>query len=84
MIEIPVAIAVGGKDRSIPFAALESMVDSQLPRGEYWYFENAGHALSTHAAQAFNRSLSQFVKRLANEAAAIRSGREPAGAESSP
>jgi len=62
-LKLPVVIAVGGKDKSMPFQALESLVDTRLPDGEYWFFETAGHAVSTDAAAAFNQSLRAFANR---------------------
>jgi pimeloyl-ACP methyl ester carboxylesterase len=62
-LTLPVAIVVGGKDRSMPFAALEG-VASQLPKGEYWLFESAGHAVSTDTAGAFNVRLASFADRV--------------------
>lgn len=62
-LSVPVAVVVGGQDRSMPFAALEVLA-RELPRGEYWLFDKAGHAVSTDAAGAFNRRLAGFAERV--------------------
>lgn len=63
-LTLPVAIAVGGKDRSMPFEALEAVARA-LPLGEYWFFEQAGHTVSTDATEEFNRRLAEFARRAA-------------------
>ena len=62
-LTLPVAIVVGGKDRSMPFAALET-VAGDLPRGEYWLFDASGHAVSTDVAAPFNQRLAEFAARV--------------------
>ena len=62
-LTLPVAIVLGGQDRSMPFVALEA-VAGKLPQGEYWLFDQAGHAVSTDAAGDFNRRLAQFARRI--------------------
>lgn len=67
VLKVPVAIAVGARDASMPFAALESLAQS-LDQGEYWLFPAAGHAVSTDAAAKFNvrlRDFSDAIKRCA-------------------
>lgn len=59
-LTLPVAIAVGEKDLSMPFEALETLA-AELPRGQYWMFETAGHAVSYDAAAGFNARLARFV-----------------------
>ena len=60
-LELPVAIAVGAKDASMAFDQLEGLADD-LAAGEYWYFESAGHAVSTDAADDFNSRLLEFAR----------------------
>lgn len=62
-LSLPVAIAVGAKDQSMPFAALETLAE-ELEQGEYWQFEDAGHAVSTDSAAAFNRRLVEFAQQV--------------------
>lgn len=62
-LTLPVVIAVGARDKSMPFAALESLAD-ELAQGEYWVFDAAGHAVSTDSAAEFNRRLAELADRL--------------------
>ncbi|MEE4184786.1 MAG: alpha/beta hydrolase [Gammaproteobacteria bacterium] len=63
-LELPVALVVGGNDKSMPFTALEALADEALPAGEYRVFPAAGHAVSTDAAAEFNAYLRDFVRRV--------------------
>lgn len=62
-LKLPVAIVVGGQDRSMPVAALEG-VARELPKGEYWLFDKAGHAVSTDMPRPFNVRLARFADRV--------------------
>lgn len=64
-LTLPVVIAVGSLDRSMPFAALESLA-AELAQGEYWLFDTAGHAVSMDSAAEFNRRVAEFADRLWN------------------
>jgi pimeloyl-ACP methyl ester carboxylesterase len=64
-LDLPMALVVGGKDKSMPFEALQSLAETRLTQGEYWLFESAGHAVSTDAAEAFDARLLAFTKRVA-------------------
>jgi len=62
-LSLPVAIAVGSKDASMPFDKLKQLAKT-LPDGEYWLFPAAGHAVSTDTAADFNRRLREFAEQL--------------------
>ena len=62
-LTLPVAIAVGDRDKSMPFAELQATA-ANLPLGEYWLFEGAGHSISTDAVPEFNACLRDFVDRV--------------------
>ena len=63
LMDLPVAVVVGGKDKSMPFDALESLAETKLAKGEYRLFAQAGHAVPTDAAGDFNLYLRGFLER---------------------
>lgn len=65
-LNLPVAIAVGGMDKSMPFDKLKELA-TNLPEGEYWVFPAAGHAVSTDVAADFNQRLRKFAEQVASQ-----------------